>query len=341
MITYTLPISPSYVSHWGFWEAVREIIQNAYDQRDSVKGCAASVQYDESHEQLMITTTKGALSRSSLVLGQTTKAGDASQRGKFGEGYKLALLVLTRLGHELMIYSAGEEWTPCIAYSQKYETEILRVQVSKSQRVPRDGVCFIIKGVTPALWELVDDYVTKHYSGAYKENPGRIYVGGLYVCTVEGYEYSYHFEPGVIPLDRDRGMIDDFDLGRATSSYWLKPENIARAYDMIKRQVPDVKYVQHVHTPSVPSYFYSSFLSEHGVDAIPVSNKEEIELATAHGRKCVLVPETLKALIHKVARVFLPSRATPVERLEAILKKYPYLQSDLKDELTDIVRCLK
>src|SRR5258707_8510533 len=98
---FTLPISPAYVAHWQLWEAVREIYQNALDEHTHDPFCEASINYTDG--VLRIFTSKGTLSPESLVLGKTSKRDDPYQRGKFGEGYKLSLLVLARIGHDVEI----------------------------------------------------------------------------------------------------------------------------------------------------------------------------------------------------------------------------------------------
>ena len=47
-----------------------------------------------------------------LVLGETTKYDNENQIGKYGEGLKLALLVLVRNGHQLEIKTQEQIWTP-------------------------------------------------------------------------------------------------------------------------------------------------------------------------------------------------------------------------------------
>lgn len=91
MKTIELSLSPKYVSGWGVEEAVREILQNAIDQK--ADGAEVSVSYDR--ETLSILTDGARLKTSTLLLGESGKD-DERYIGKYGEGYKLALLVLTR-----------------------------------------------------------------------------------------------------------------------------------------------------------------------------------------------------------------------------------------------------
>src|SRR5258708_26276899 len=98
---FTLPISPNYVAHWGLWESVREIFQNALDEQTRDPRCVAGIKYENGI--LRITSANTILNPKSLLLGATTKADDKNQRGKYGEGYKLAALVLVRMGYSVSI----------------------------------------------------------------------------------------------------------------------------------------------------------------------------------------------------------------------------------------------
>lgn len=63
---FTLPISPTYVAHWGLWEAVREIYQNALDAHAEDTDCVSTIGYDSG--TITIQTSKGKLSPATLLL---------------------------------------------------------------------------------------------------------------------------------------------------------------------------------------------------------------------------------------------------------------------------------
>ena len=69
MKTIELSLSPKYVSGWGVEEAVREILQNAIDQK--ADGAEVSVSYDR--ETLSILTDGARLKTSTLLLGESGK----------------------------------------------------------------------------------------------------------------------------------------------------------------------------------------------------------------------------------------------------------------------------
>src|SRR5579864_59030 len=292
---FTLPISPEYVAHWGLWEAVREIYQNALDEG------GAKLTYNEWKGLLEISTETGHLTPQSLVLGTSTKRADETKRGKFGEGYKLALLVLARMQFAVTIQNGDELWIPALEYDEQFNADILTIQTEASnETIP--GVLFTIAQVTPEQYadlqrniraEVVDTILDD-----LKES-GRIYVGGLYVSTAKRFKCGYAFRPGVVKLDRDRGMVDDFDLAYATSRLWTDSGHSARVSELLEAEAPDVEYVEaHISEGSTfATDHYNYYVARHAY-AIPVSTQEEIQRAAAAGVKWVLVPEKVKAMLH-------------------------------------------
>lgn len=352
MRTIQLSMSPSYVKHWGLWEALREILQNALDAK--AKGHSMEV-YDFNLSGattcLRITNGGPALNRSMLLLGQTTKQGDDTQIGQFGEGFKLALLVLCRLGLTVNISTGNQLWTPCLRHSEEFGCEVLNIditdQVLEGCVAPSDGVEFSIYGTS-----------TEALKGKYEPNlplnrplpdqAGMIFIQGLFVCKVEGFKYGYNLSSDRLKLDRDRGMVDGFDLAFETSRIWSQIQHDDDEFgdqtllDLINEKVKDVEYVNY-HVPKasrVEAHLVSSYSRSYG-EAIPVSTQTEITQAIAAGKKFQLVPDSLKDILWRAVGFFIPSIGTPAQRLDAFIKKY---KSSLSDgqiaELRDIIKAL-
>jgi hypothetical protein len=337
---FTLPISPEYVAHWGLWEAVREIYQNALDERTHDPACEVAICYSDG--RILISTSKGKLSTDSLVLGKTSKRDDPKQRGKFGEGYKLALLVLRRLGHYVAISTGEELWLPQIEFDDIWNSDVLNVYV-KFPESSHDGVEFSIDSVSESQWEEIScnirlDAEKKEIIFGEQEK-GRIYVGGLYVTTAKSFHCGYAFRAGEIKLDRDRGMVSGFDLAWATSQIWegTASEKVA---ELLEAGAPDVEYVkEHAHksSPAV-AYYGSYFPSKYGTNAIPVSSQEEIERAANAGMKWVLVPEKVKSIYRLVKSWFIPTTKSPLEQLQDFRRKHEWsMDLDMKHDLDEII----
>src|SRR5882672_642857 len=338
---FTLPISPDYVAHWGLWEAVREIYQNALDEQTRYRECLATINYDLENQSLRIDSAKGHLSRKSLLLGSTTKASDKSQRGKYGEGYKLAALVLCRLGLGVSIRSGKEMWSPQIEHDDTYDADVLTITVEKMASGV-DGVTFTIFDVKAAQWQELKknilDFADKDSDAILQDDPaqkGRIYVGGLYVATLKNYVCGYAFKPGTIALNRDRDMVNDFDVSWETSRLWTRRGGM-KCNELLDAEAPDVAHVDshaYVSSPIVGSYA-GYFHLKYGASAYPVSSQEEIEKATRAGFKWVLVPKTVQALLRKVKSYFIPDVDSPIAKLRTWEKRWRiHLPSQAKVEL--------
>lgn len=340
MKQYTLTLSPKYAAHWGFWEAVRELVQNAYDQRDRSPGCTAEVKYDPDTQQLRIKTSDGRLDRKTLLLGETDKDNDKGLRGKFGEGYKLALLVLARLGYQVRVIMDNEFWVPVIEHDESFDCEVLKINVHQEEN-SEWGVEFLVYGVGQQTWdEIKPNMIDPSLHGVLGDDQaGRIYVGGLYVTTLKDMKHGYAFRPEGLPLDRDRGVVDRFNVKYATSRIWADRDD-DRAAELVSSRAPDVEYVtSHVGTQS---RIIAAIERTVPPDVIPVTNQEEVEKAQAAGLKWQLVTEAAKSILRHVRKWFIPSAKSPLERLRDLRKKAQYaLNHDLLAELDDIIKTME
>lgn len=336
---YTLPISPEYCEHWGLWEAVREIYQNALDES------GAEITYCDD-DYMTISSATGHLTPKSLLLGSSSKRSDPTKRGKFGEGYKLALLVLSRLGHSVVIQSGNEVWIPKLEHEDSFGSTVLNVYINTVEpEFAVEGVHFQIQGITSDDRDSIQKNIRDEVTDTILDQPdevGRIYVGGLYVSTVKNYKCGYAFAPGTIKLDRDRGMVDGFDLAFETSRLWQERSG-DRAVELMNEKANDVLYIEsHVHSYSDLALHTSGyFATKYGNSAIPVSDQEEIKQATSAGLKWVLVPESVKNIIRLVKHWILPSEKSPLDRLKDFRDKYDsYMQKNMLNELDEIIESL-
>lgn len=119
-------ITPTYIAHWGVGEAMREILQNAIDQGD----------YDVAHTpSAFIVVSKNVQLRSeTLLLGFTTKQ-ETTKIGKFGEGYKLALLVFARENIPCVVRTGRETWHPIIEKHSQLGHDVLKIVVDEDSRL--------------------------------------------------------------------------------------------------------------------------------------------------------------------------------------------------------------
>lgn len=337
---YTLSLSSNYVSHWGSWEGIREILQNAYDQADRDSNCELEVSFKNG--KIRISTSTGELEKNSLLLGQSTKG--SQDRGSFGEGYKLSMLVLSRVGHKVTVFNNDFKWTPVLEHCDKFNCKVLNIyeEVLKPRE---EGVCFIVDGVSQELWEEVQRNTTSKSGILFdKDEVGRVYVGGLFVCHMENYKYGYSLNPSDVKLDRDRGTVDSFDLSYFTSHLWSNVSDSATLNRLIEEDAEDVRHL--IHRTSSESLaakeIVKSFDEKYGTDTIPVTTQEELSRAQSSGTKFALVPKTVRDMIARVRNIFIPNSGGPLERLENLSDRYKYhMPDDMKKELNDIILTLK
>lgn len=347
MKTITLSIATTYVQHWDLWEAVRELLQNALD----AKAKGYSMEFNEVTDDfglrsLHIINGGPALSKASLLLGRTTKSGDNSQIGKFGEGFKLALLVLARKGYQVYLKTGSEKWTPRLGMSEEFDSEVLMIDVEECE--PVDGVAVVIEGACEE--DLDGKYRPDLPLGRpLSELPGKVFVEGLFVCNLEGYKYGYNLPANRIRLDRDRGTVDGFDIGYETSRIWSQIVDNDPVFGnglllrLVNDGINDVRYVE-CHVPkssNVEAVLVTHYTSQHK-DAIPVSTQDEVKMVIASGKKWQLVPDQLKNILWRAVGYFIPSIGTPKQRLESFVEKYQHsLNESQIAELKDIVEAMQ
>lgn len=329
-----LAISTNYVSHWGFWEAVRELLQNAID--------AGSEHYSEmtSNGVMKIQSSGGTLSVSSLALGESSKRDDDNLIGKYGEGYKLALLVLCRLGKRVLIKNGFDCWSVGIGTHPELDVECLVVDIHKDSYCDdlehENCVSFVITDVTDSEFKIVQQNYINHSRIAdhgidiIAENDGsycftadslhdchKVFVGGLYVCDLDdSYRYSYNFKPNLLQLDRDRGAVDEFYLQREATNLFADSGNIELLIDLASQNAKDVSsYYSVKESKSFSScssngfdgktvkIAVNSFKGKHGENAYPVSDDVFGDKKRIIMERCVAmgyVPVTVKKVLHEI-----------------------------------------
>lgn len=215
-----LTITENYVSHWSWWQGLRELIQNAVDtQKYDVTIGAGWVK---------ITSHGGTVPIEALLLGHTTKTDDESTIGKFGEGLKLGFLVLSRLGADIQMCNGKDLWVPEMVHDDTFGTKVLAVNIIEGGVIPPTDSVSITVGNIPAeaIEELKSKFaplqdlevVIENRKGkAYKKeswgSPCRLFVNGIFVTEVKGhFKFDYDFVPSAFVLDRDRDSASDFEV---------------------------------------------------------------------------------------------------------------------------------
>jgi len=334
---YELSLTANYVPDWTIVEATREFFQNAIDQANTEPDNDMFYDYDEEAQILSIGNKRSMLTARTLLLGATTKADDDKTIGKFGEGYKIATLVAIREGHNVVFYNYGakEVWRPRFVKSRRYKENILTFFTESFtwSKPPNHDLTITIDNVTPENYKhIVDSNLIMHDDlGKTHETDlgtilcdekyqGKVYVNGLYVGTHDYMHCGYNLNADQVKLDRDRRLIDSFDLKWQSARMWIKCES-DEIIALANENAPDVEYVGSLSaylTTTVTEQAHSAFREEHGDNAVPVCNQREMVAITEEyvDVKPVIVSETQHRLVTSA-----PTYKVDAEQKEVITTK--------------------
>jgi hypothetical protein len=314
MKTLLTTISSGYVQKWGVKEGLRELMQNAIDAKN--KGCEMIVKYDLELEILEIISVGARLQMSDFLLGSSIKSGDETQIGEYGEGYKIGTLALLRenMFVEIENQIEGSRFIGKITRDITYDSDVLAFDMD-TNAVQGDKLIFRVHGIPQIMWDEYQNF----YRDSEKEltetmkcdrgyilmdtkYQGQLFVGGLFVCKSAEMKYGYDFNPRFMKLDRDRGILDSWDVRWSTSQMWAsqQEERSGLIYKMLNEEKPDVD-------------MYSNFTNKEGIDKLicifapegitgrryPVSTQDEFDTMKSIGYNPVLQNSKMTEVLRK------------------------------------------
>jgi hypothetical protein len=369
MTKYELSLTKDYVPDWTLVDAMRELFQNALDQETTVSDNKMFWEYHEDVQSFHIGNKLSILEPRTLLLGGTTKANDENTIGKFGEGYKIATLVLTRLGKKVTFfnYGAREVWRARFSKSKKYGEEILVFEVDKTfpwKAVPNNNLTIVVEGITEEESFDIGNY-NLHMQEGYKyyntskgrilldeDMQGKMFVNGLYICTRDIFKYGYDFKPSMIKLDRDRKLIQDFDLKWLTSQMWIdfSEDDDSWDYDaidtasrLVQENAPDVRFMKSANYMMDKKYHaisenvVESFKLKYGENAVPVSSQYEAECVPETHRP-IIVTESYQEVIKSSPLYIAPA---PVVKKSLHTRVEEWLESYIQELSSEAYLALK
>ena len=219
-------ISEDYVSSWGITQARRELLQNAMDC-GGMEICGTSLMND------------GVIPQEAWLLGVSIKDGDDAI-GQFGEGLKLALLVLLRSGCEVIVRSGDYEYRPALVrsplFNNKRILEVTRYYEPFGDRTEVE--------VTPCIqWE--EGVLENPQKYRLLRDEPVLYVGGLYVCDLQDFRHGYNLSPVNIKLGRDRDVPDLSSLTVETARLISETLSPSEQYALLEDS--DVRDAEDLH----------------------------------------------------------------------------------------------
>lgn len=370
---HELSIYTGYVPTWGVVEAFRELFQNALDNEINNPENKMEWAYDKESGTIKISNKTSKLTTDSLLLGSSTKANDSNTIGKHGEGYKIAFMVLMRNNKQITVYNYGakEVWKTRLVKSKKYNgTLVPTIFVEKEavwKKVPDSDLTIEVSGITEAEYmdvvqsnlHLRDNTVNKFEVAGRgsiildKEEQGNIYVKGLYVTSIKNLQYGYDFEPSVLGLDRDRKLVDSFNVTWESSILWQVAANeddtlSKEAVKMFNNSTLDVRYIHEVsyNRKSFSEAVATDFIEENGTDAIPVTSNSEYEVVKKSGCYNPVFVNEAKAKIVRESHVIKETKPIKIITIQEQLLKFigkieSRLSAEELTELTELVEQVK
>lgn len=350
MKKYELSLSRNYVSSWGIEEAIRELLQNAKDSNGE-----DIIDIDKSSGTITITNKNTSIPSSTLLLGNTSKKDDLDKIGQFGEGYKLALLVLLRDDKEVFIKNGNKNWIPSFEYSDNFECEVLCIAETEGNG---NDLTFEISGFDSSeLDELENEFlglngqtynsIQTSYGEILTDSDykGKVFVDGLPVYEDDNFDYGYNFKPCYVSLDRDRKSINIYELKRLTAlSVACCVDNFAFVDEVIDGKGRDGEYIKDENIEFDDEFkekYAKHLMNRFDIkEEDVVINKSSSDLIEYVGRK---TDKEIKEVPHKIYADILNSQLTYSSNVIQEVKKekdnrdkvddawYEYEYSDYKD----------
>lgn len=372
MAKYNLNMSVNHCPNWGFWEAIREILQNGDDQKKQNSDNDFEIVYNEKTQKLIMKNKESTLDRDTLLIGYSTKRENKDMIGKYGEGYKITLAVLSRLNKKIIIknYKKKEKWTALV------ENGVVKVNIEKYilKSVPDSDLAWEVSNVSLDEWNSIQDLYlpfisdldcieTKHGKLINNERlKGNIYIDNLFVQHVKDLDHSYSFPSSMVDLDRDRKAVNFFDLkyrtGLILSSIYDNESGVSKpnVYSLLSKGGLESEYLGMHLGENSKSKIANDFSIKNGENAFPVSDQEQYDLVQSQYKeiKPIFVTENMRKVFIDLPKYKNPSSLmdslglkidletnSPHDQLMSIYLKYKNIFALNIDAKTDILELLE
>ncbi|NRA77912.1 MAG: hypothetical protein HRU18_06865 [Pseudoalteromonas sp.] len=238
----------AYRAHWDKIDAVRELVQNCIDNHN----CRSTFEIEPSvNGRVLVTvTTKGfTLPRKVFALGVSEKPDGAI--GGFGEGFKLAMMILTRDGLEPVI--RFDKQTVIGSFTPN-QLELNTFHMFLNVGNPCEDTIFHFFFPEDEIDELkrrvpvFSDHPIgrpKHAVDVLTRRPREIFIQGLWVCDIEQFKHGYNFER--LDLGTDRKIASSFGMSWETSRMWAKKlTSVGVAHEVLNMLEDEMLDVCHI-----------------------------------------------------------------------------------------------
>lgn len=194
------PITIDYCRSWTVFDAIKELLSNSLDTETQV-----SLKVDGGN--IIISDKGNGIEKKNFLFSSSSKTPD--KIGMFGEGLKLAMLVLARNGRHPIIKSSGIIYKGEIRHDREFSSDIMVVKLEKTRKTKGTEITF--KGNEQELNTAKVNFIKFNGSKEVSKNMftpgGFIYVNGVRV-TKANVLYSYNLKNKKNLLSRDRKVVD-------------------------------------------------------------------------------------------------------------------------------------
>lgn len=268
---YDLNLSDKYVKNWGIWEVGREIISNAIDA-DS-KGYEVEVVNPDCIRVFTKTCPEFGHIK---VIGSGTKTDAGETIGQFGEGFKLAALVCTRLGGKFNLVCSKFKASFSLETCELSNENVLQMSVEEGTSGYKGCDVYIqLAGIADAI---KGKFLTDAKIGPIKKDeysPIKIYLKGVFVQQHKD-ESIFDWNLKNIGINRDRNVLSIYDCSNAVV-YWLN-DNADLKFVTKLLKAPSSSF--EVQALASNSYAANSKLRTLFIDAVKEMYGTNIVLAT-------------------------------------------------------------
>jgi hypothetical protein len=302
---------------WNAYSGLRDLLSNARDAQVQL-GAAMDVRYRKDTSTLVIENEGTTLSREAILLGHTTKTGRGDLIGRFGEGMKAGILALVRADAGIKIRTGSEVWVPKIERSERFESKVLVFYVHTGREF-KNRIQFEIEGIGQESYDLLDQnflWLAKIKDKERVETSegtlllderfkGRMFVKGVFVKRNES---NFGYDLPSAQIDRDRKMLDEFDLKYRTQSIWsealkTRPDLIGSFLDALHARTEDLLGLTQYTAPYLPQNVKEAarkdFEQRYGDDALPVATLAQSAEVEHLGKRGIVCHDSLRFVLEQ------------------------------------------
>lgn len=299
---YCMNLHAEYVPAWDEWAIVRELVCNALDADPDYV-----LKFHDDQKGLDITTHTVPSLDELLVIGKSTSRNNDDKIGQFGEGFKLAALVTTRMQGKL------EVRLPNGLLKFSLDNDVLYANFDKRFN-GNPNTCITTLRLPNEIPELHTRFCdpTVTYITKAKMTPLRIFVKGVYIATLK--ELSiWDWNLNSLELNRDRSLVSlyyaQYEIARAVcgSQYAKVP-----CTDMTARDIDNLfEHPTCIETTSFKTLYQSykaedyknadlitsTFYKHYGQRAVIMSSySAPNQMAIASGHPIAMIPQEFRYL---------------------------------------------